>query len=293
MGSGTTVGEALKLGAKAIGCDINPVSTFLVHQALTRVAEADLRAALQRLEREVGAEIRSYYQTRDPLTGQAIPVLYYFWVKVLATPKGEMVPLFDRYVFAQDAYPKKKPKAQIVCPQCWAIIEDRYDSTDSKCSTCAHRFDPQNGPASGQFLTASDGLRYKIKDLLPKEAPPTHRLYAMLAQRPNGDKVYLAPRPEDMALYEEAKARLATEDLPLPTLAVRPGHNTDQARGYNYSRWRDFFNDRQLLCLGLLLRAIRGIQDPAIQEQMLCLFSSSLEFNNIFQRPAMLPKSWP
>src|SRR5436190_18128836 len=25
MGSGTTVGEALKLGAKAIGCDVNPI----------------------------------------------------------------------------------------------------------------------------------------------------------------------------------------------------------------------------------------------------------------------------
>src|SRR5689334_20123530 len=32
MGSGTTLGEAVKLGAKAIGSDINPVSTFLVRQ---------------------------------------------------------------------------------------------------------------------------------------------------------------------------------------------------------------------------------------------------------------------
>lgn len=33
MGSGSTLGEAVKLGAKAIGCDINPVSTFMVTQA--------------------------------------------------------------------------------------------------------------------------------------------------------------------------------------------------------------------------------------------------------------------
>src|ERR1035437_2139230 len=32
MGSGTTLGEAIKLGAKAIGCDINPISTFRVRQ---------------------------------------------------------------------------------------------------------------------------------------------------------------------------------------------------------------------------------------------------------------------
>ncbi|MFV0384779.1 DNA methyltransferase [Paracoccus sp. (in: a-proteobacteria)] len=34
MGSGTTVGEALKLGCRAIGRDINPVAYFLVRNAL-------------------------------------------------------------------------------------------------------------------------------------------------------------------------------------------------------------------------------------------------------------------
>src|SRR5271154_5738974 len=41
MGSGTTLGEALKLGAKAVGCDVNPISTFLVRQALANVPECD------------------------------------------------------------------------------------------------------------------------------------------------------------------------------------------------------------------------------------------------------------
>jgi len=104
----------------------------------------------------------------------------------------------------------------------------------------------------------------------------------MLALRPDGEKVYLPARGEDLALFAEAESRLKTEVLPLPTLAVRPGHNTDQARGYNYTHWRDFFNARQLLCLGLLLRDILEIKDEAIQEQLLCLFSSTLEFNNLF-----------
>lgn len=103
-----------------------------------------------------------------------------------------------------------------------------------------------------------------------------------MALRPDGEKVYLPVRDEDLALYAEAEAMLQRENLPLPTLAVRPGHNTDQARGYNYTYWRDFFNARQLLCLGLLLHAILEIEDVAIQEQMLCLFSSTLEFNNLF-----------
>lgn len=283
MGSGTTLGEAIKLGAKAIGCDINPVSSFLVRQAFTRVPETKLRGAFGQLESSVAPEIRRYYQTRDPRSGDLIPVLYFFWVKTVATPDGETVPLLSRYVFSQDAYPKKKPRAQIVCPHCWGVIEDRYDAIDLECLHCMHRFNPQVGPASGQYVTTKAGNRYRIKDLLPADgAPPPHRLYAMLALRPDGEKVYLPSRDEDIALLAEAEARLQTEALLLPTLAVRPGHNTDQARGYNYTHWRDFFNGRQLLCLGLLLRAILEIEDEAIQEQMLCLFSSTLEFNNLF-----------
>ncbi|MCR4312568.1 MAG: DNA methyltransferase, partial [Candidatus Uhrbacteria bacterium] len=106
MGSGTTLGEAIKLGAKAIGCDINPVSTFLVRQAFSRVPEADLRAAFSRLENTVAPDIRRYYRTRDPRSGELIPVLYYFWVKTVRTPDGDVVPLLSSYVFSQDAYPK-------------------------------------------------------------------------------------------------------------------------------------------------------------------------------------------
>jgi putative DNA methylase len=283
MGSGTTLGEALKLGANVVGCDSNPISTFLVRQSLARVPESALRDAFNHLERTAAAAIRRYYQTKDPSTGELIPGLYFFWVKTVRTPEDETIPLFSSYVFAQDAYPKKKPKAQIVCPECWDITEDRYDSTSLVCHTCKHHFNPQEGRASGQHITSASGQKHRIKELLPADGSPLpHRLYAIMALRASGEKVYLKPGAEDVALYAEAEARLATEKLPLPTLAVRPGHNTDQARGYNYNHWRDFFNARQLLCLGLLLKEVLCIEDQAIQEQMLCLFSSALEFNNLF-----------
>jgi len=283
MGSGTTLGEALKLGANVVGCDINPVSTFLVRQSLARVPESALRDAFSHLERTVAPAIRHYYQTKDPSNGKPIPVLYFFWVKTVCTPEGETIPLFGSYVFAQDAYPKKKPKAQIICPECWSITEDRNDSTSLVCPACKHRFNPQEGRASGQQVTSTDQQKHRIKDLIPADGSPLpHRLYAIMALRASGEKIYLKPSLEDLALYAEAEARLATEKLPLPMLSVRPGHNTDQARGYNYHHWRDFFNARQLLCLGLLLQEILNLKDQAVQEQMLCLFSSTLEFNNVF-----------
>jgi putative DNA methylase len=283
MGSGTTLGESLKLGCKVIGCDINPVSTFLVRQALTSVNECELRSTFAQLEQDVAKKIQHYYQTRDPETDEWIPVLYYFWVKTATTPKGESIPLFSNYVFAKNAYPKKKPKAQIICPNCWNIIEDRFDATHISCPHCQTEFNPQEGNAKGQYVKSRSGERHKIKDLIQAQNnPPEHRMYAMLTLRSNGEKVYLPVKDEDLALYRDAIKQLALEDLPIPTMPVRSGHNTDQARGYNYFQWRDFFNARQLLCLGLLLRAILNIENKAVQEQFICLFSSALEFNNLF-----------
>lgn len=283
MGSGTTLGEALKLGCKVIGCDINPVSTFIVRQALTRVTEKELREAFHRIEEEVAKEIQQYYQTQDPETGELIPVLYYFWVKVVETPESESIPLFSNYVFSKNAYPKKKPKSQIICPRCWGISIDRFDSTETNCPNCYLKFNPQEGTTKGQYVKSSSGRRYKVKDLIAtKNTALQHRMYAMLALRSNGEKIYLPVREEDLQLFCEAKKQLASEEIPLPQIAVRSGYNTDQARGYNYFQWKDFFNERQLLCLGLLLRSILKIDNRKVREQFLCLFSSTLEFNNLF-----------
>ena len=51
---------------------------------------------------------------------------------------------------------------------------------------------------------------------------------------------------------------------------------------YNYIAWKDFFNDRQLLSLGLLQKAISAIPDRSTRDAFYVLFSGLLEFNNMF-----------
>ena len=282
MGSGTTLGEALKVGAKVVGCDINPVSSFLVKQELTHVPLDRIEQHMKELEKTVAPKIRKYYTTHDRNTRKEIPVLYYFWVKLVVLPSGEKVPLFSSYVFAKNAYPSRKPIAQILCPNCWGIFSDRYDSTNSTCPHCDNKFNPQNGPAKGTMVYGSNGDAYKIKSLLPVDERLEEKMYALLVVNSEGEKAYHSPLEFDIDLYQKAVNQLSLEDLPLPEMLVREGYNTDQAKGYNYFAWRDFFNPRQLLCLGLLLKEILQIGDEKVREQFLCLFSGTLEFNNTF-----------
>lgn len=281
MGSGTTLGESIKLGTNAIGCDINPISSFLVKQAFTHVPESSLIETYAVISNNISDTIKYFYQTKHPETEKTIPVLYYFWVKTVTTPNGEVIPLFSKYVFSQNAYPKRKPEAQIFCPDCSNVFSDRYDSLLSNCPRCGNKFNPQVGPVRSNRVTDCNGNTYKIKDLIQNK-PLEEKMYALIALDEDGNKIYLPIKETDINLYNEARNRLLSEDLPLPELKIRNGHNTNQVLGYNYSKWRDFFNDRQLLCLGLLLKEILRVQDVKIQEQMLCLFSSTLEYNNMF-----------
>ena len=284
MGSGTTIGEAIKLGIKPIGCDINPISTFLVRQELKRVDLKNLLNAYNLIDSKISERISTYYKIFDPKTNEKIPVLYFFWVKIVTTPSGEKIPLFTKYVFSQNAYPRKKPMAHILCPKCWNLIEGEYNTSKSSCEKCNNTFNPQIGPSNGSKVTDSKGKEYKIIDLIPENKRLPEKMYAALAVRPSGEKVYLPIDASCIELYDTAKKDLMELEkfLPLPSMKIRSGHNTNQIKKYNYTHWRHLFNERQLLCLGLLLKEILNINDRDIQGQLLCLFSSTLEFNNMF-----------
>ena len=77
MGSGTTLAEAVKLGARAIGRDINPVAHFLVKCALAVHDRAAILETYRAVEQDVAGTLKSYYQT-TLADGTKADVLYYF-----------------------------------------------------------------------------------------------------------------------------------------------------------------------------------------------------------------------
>jgi adenine-specific DNA methylase len=284
MGSGTTIGEALKLGMRAIGRDINHVAYFAVRNALATHSRANVIATFQSIERDVAEEIKRYYRAR--LTdGSWADVLYYFWVKVVRCPHCQgSVDLFDSYVFARHAYPKKHPEAQILCPYCGEVNQARYDASEVTCCGCQRHFNPQVGPVNGQRALCPHCKRvFPIVEVVRRQQhPPDHRLYAKLVLLPNGSKIYQRATQEDVALYEAAGRRLAEQPGSFPVVAIQPGHNTNQVLNYSYRYWHEMFNARQLLALSLLADRIRAIEDRDLRYLFTCLFSGTLEFNNMF-----------
>jgi putative DNA methylase len=115
--------------------------------------------------------------------------------------------------------------------------------------------------------------------------PPRYEMYAKMVLGSNGKKRYERITEFDRELYGECSQLLQAKasSLVLPELELKDGENTRQAIRWGFTRWRQFFNDRQLYSLGLLGAAIRDLDvGPAEREALAVLFSGMLEFNNMF-----------
>ncbi|HAZ50071.1 MAG TPA: hypothetical protein DCZ55_37860 [Cyanobacteria bacterium UBA11371] len=284
MGSGTTIGEAIKLGATAIGRDINPVAYFLVKNALIKKDRQQIVETFETIKKAVVTRIQSYYTTILD-NGEPATVLYYFWVKYLPCPAcNREVDLFSSYIFSKHAYPNKFPQAQVVCPECGNINAVHYASHSVTCTSCQFVFNPQVAAVKGQKATCNNcNHTFSIVKAVQKVGkPPAHRMYAKLVLLKDGSKQYLPINLYDQNLYEKALGELSIRSNAYPVVEIQPGYNTNQVLNYCYRYWHEMFNSRQLLSLSILAEEIKKIDNIELRDLFICLFSGTLEFNNTF-----------
>jgi adenine-specific DNA methylase len=280
-GSGTTIVEAAKLGAQVIGYDINPVATLVQRQAVQQWDITELKRAYDTVEASCRSEIERVHRTEEGET-----VLYYFWVALAPCPNavcGTNVRLFTTHVFSKNAYPKRVPDAQIVCPICLDIIAGRYDFSSVTCRN-GHRVTPDGAVSRATMTCTNCGASATILDALGGR-PPRFEMYAKLVLGQDGKKRYEPIDDYDIALYDECTRLLEknADDLVLPSGRLEDGQNTRQALRWGFTEWHQFFNDRQLYSLGLIARALQDLKvGPAEREALITLFSGTLEFNNMF-----------
>ena len=284
MGSGTTIGETLKLDGHAIGRDINPVSYLQVRTALTLKDTEELKKTFREIESDVSGEIHSYYKSILS-DGTSCDVLYYFWVMQVSCPECNVqIDLFSNYVFARHAYTHRNPTVHVVCPNCGAVSPKDHKTKGLNCSKCSLWFDTYSGPAKGKLATCPQcNRKFAIGSTIRDSGgPPSYRMYAKLVIKPDGHKAYQPISEFDKTLYRKAASDLEISPYCVPQDIIEPGYNTDQVLNYGFRAWNQMFNARQLLCISLLANRINQINDVQVRDAFVCLFSGTLEFNNMF-----------
>ena len=283
-GSGGALVEAAKLGAQVIGRDINPVAVLATRQALQGWDAREIQRGFDLVSDACGTELSALY-----VDGEGHAIRGYFWVAIAVCGTcDERVDLFHWRVFAQHAYPKRQPIAHGICRACGEVA--RVDlSVDEAilCASCA-AVTPFRGPVRsgagtrGAQFQCSAGHTTQVASSV-KAAPISFRMYAKLYGEERKRRYARTTDADDHA-YERASARLRQlgSEIVQPCGSLARGKNTDQVLRVGLKKWRDFYNDRQLLALGLIATAIRDLDVGAPEREALAAaFSKSVEFNNM------------
>ena len=282
MGGGTTVVEALRLGCKVIGVDINPVAWFVTKKEVEAVELDALDNAYRELELTVGKQIRKYYQTNCP-NGHNAEVMYYFWVKVAQCGNcGAKVRLFNNYELS-----RREDINVSFCPSCLQVIESEGYTPETKCPDCGKVFDPRKGVSErGIYCCPECGTKQKVLDAVQRKGSALDmELHALEGYCEKCGRFFKRTDKQDLARWEQTKAefeRVKTHLLFPQQRIPTEGRSDPRPVNHGYEYFYQMFNERQLLCLSTLLEGILKIADRNVREFLVIAFSDCLNTNNMF-----------
>lgn len=271
VGGGTSVVEAARLGASAIGVDVDPIACAVTTAELTAASLEDLLPSLRNLQKNVGKGLGTFHTVKAP-KGKKLTPIHYFWVQVVSCPSckwiGEAHPNFvlaevdgqKRWAFCRECH---EPKA---------LTEDQQSFT---CTACAARTElgsapVQNGAYSCPHCDERTPLISLGRDLVQ---PPTWRLFAIEASPrtsgrsvPMKERVFMRATGAHQAAFTRASTALRKELLADPKFLpdhkiAEKGRADSRLTDYGYRKWSQLFNDRQLLHLGRLAREIKKLPE--------------------------------
>jgi putative DNA methylase len=287
MGGGTPLLEANRVGCDVMGFDINPMAAWIVREEIEHLDLGAYRQAAEALVAALKTEIGVAYRTDCPLYGDRdVPVKYFLWVKVLDCEKcGQQFDLFPGYLVADDT---RHPKNVLLCADCGELCEVTDRHQPARCGSCYSSLSGA-GPAKRNHCPCPH-CRYANRYPRPEAGPPRHRMFAIEYYNPrrkNGHVGRFFKKPDLRDLERAAAAAASWQALTprfVPQHQIPAGDETDRLHRWGYRRYRDLFNDRQLLGLELSCRLIAGIADERVRHALATNLSDLLRYQNMLCR---------
>lgn len=298
MGGGTTLAESNRLGAKVIGCDLNPVSYWIVRESLKHIDLQKLRSYYRELELSVAPKIKEFYRTTCNQCGAPhADGLYYYWLRYVSCPHcGNQVYLYKRTLL-NSGRSRSKPvspanPATVFCPWCLALNEWN-GLGNASCGSCDRLFNPRASLYDHGFFRCPHCGDQKISLIKTLEGGQSlhEELVAIEYWCPRfKDRLYKSPGTDDRARIQSVEKEFvrSKNDLIFPRQEILAGASSVRWRRHGFKYYYEVFSPRQLLAFHTLLKAILDIPERDYRDAMITVFSNSLEYNNM-----MTPYNFP
>ena len=287
MGGGTPLIEANRVGCDVLGFDINPMAAWIVREEIDHIDLAAYRRAAKELVATLETEIGESYHTDCPLYGdREVPVKYFLWVKVLDCERcGREFDLFPGYLLADHT---RHPLNVLVCAGCGELNEVKNPDDPGKCRSCGAGL-LRGGPARRNRCSCSH-CGHPNSYPRTQAGPLRHRMFAIEYYNPHrrdghAGRFFKKPDAKDLARAVASGSRWqALEPRFVPDQEILPGDETDRLHRWGYRRYRDMFNERQLVGLELSCRSIAGVADKRVRHALATNLSDLLRYQNMLCR---------
>ena len=265
MGGGTTLHEAIRMGANVVGADIDPIPVLQARASLSRIALPTLRRAFDRFFADLHADLRPYFQTHCPECGDETDIRYCLYGVRKRCDCGTVIQV-EQYDLRQDDRGTT-----------------RLDPRSGKICTDAAPMDAESGVGrlikKGDKKCPSCNQAYAELDDAPFYA--RYALVAVVGECGQHGLFYRTPSQHDLRVVAKAdRARSKLDFGALEDFLVRDGPKSGDLLRHNVRSYLDVFSSRQLLYLHSAITHLQRHEELA-RLNLAMLVSTSLEFNSM------------
>ena len=234
MGGGTTLHEAIRLGANVIGADIDPIPIVQARASLSQMASVDLRNAFDKFFADLYNSLGHYFLTECSLCQQMVDIQYTLHGLRKACGCREVIQI-DRYVLRHET-----DRTISICPRSRAIcldyderevssdITDLITKSETRCPNCGQDY--------VELLDVPFYARY-----VPIAIVATCFEHGIFIR---------SPAEADIQRITKADEQRSNLNLgPLENFTVSDGPKTRDLLKRNIRSYLDLFSSRQILYL--------------------------------------------
>ncbi len=268
MGGGTTIHEAIRLGANVIAGDIDPIPVLQTRASLLPVPEIHFRTIFQEFFSAMRAVLAPYYATHCPVCERSdAETRFLLYALRRRCACGEAL-LVDSFTLRRESR-----RTIRLCPQCRAVFDgehtcgsaprDQRPLREKRTRTC---------PVCGQPYADLTEIPFRQR-YVP---------IAVVGECPQHGLFFKSPDPNDLARLAEAEVQFGGLDFgDCEQFAVVPGPKSKDLVRLNIYHYLDLFSARQLGYIATANRELQRIEDPTERLTLALLVSTSLEFNSM------------
>jgi putative DNA methylase len=268
MGGGTTVHEAIRLGANVVGGDIDPIPVLQAQATLTSIPEAHLRTTFQKFIDALREELASYYATRCPVCNRSdAEIRFMLYALRKRCGCGEAL-LVDSYALRREAR-----RTIQLCPHCHAVFDG-----DHTCSG----LQLDQLPLIEKRIRSCHVCGQSYADLTELPFRQRYVPIAVAGECPQHGLFFKSPDSDDLACIAEAEAGFGGLNFgDREQFAVVPGPKSKDLPRLGIHHYLDLFSARQLGYITAAYRQLQEIEEPMERLILALLVSTSLEFNSM------------